>query len=116
MLKAADVNHAARPLAAHLYWSECISTEFFRQGDAERARGLPVTAVCDRAKAGPRGQMGFIQFVVRPCFEPLGTMMGDDRFVQHCQRNFEHWEAVRAVSAYVPLKPLLSCLSIQLAE
>ncbi len=38
---------------------------FFRQGDAERAAGMPISPLCDRSKAGVlKSQVGFFDFVV----------------------------------------------------
>ena len=46
--------------------------EFFDQGDVERARGLPVSPLCDRSQANvPSAQLGFIEFCVEPVFKPL---------------------------------------------
>jgi len=71
-LKCADVSHPAKPWGTHIQWTELISQEFFLQGDQEKQQGLPVSMLCDRDKEDrPKSQIGFINFVVKPCFEVL---------------------------------------------
>ncbi len=36
----------------HLRWVQALEAEFFQQGDAERALGLPISPLCDRNKEG----------------------------------------------------------------
>ena len=44
--------------------------EFFAQGDAEKALGLPVSMNCDRDTVDVnKCQVGFISFIVGPIFE-----------------------------------------------
>lgn len=58
-LKCADLGHISAPLDLHVRWVERLQEEFFRQGDAERAAGMPVSALFDRAKAGiSKSQIG----------------------------------------------------------
>jgi hypothetical protein len=69
-IKSADISHPIKPLRLHLVWSDRIIIEFFRQGDRERAIGLPLSPLCDFENFNlPRAQKGFITFVVRPCVE-----------------------------------------------
>ena len=43
--------------------------EFFSQGDLERAQGLPVSPLCDRATTSrAQSQINFIEFVVAPIY------------------------------------------------
>ena len=47
----ADLGNPGKRLALSLNWSARISKEFFAQGDAERAAGLPISQLCDRTSA-----------------------------------------------------------------
>ncbi len=47
----ADLGNLGKRLALSLNWSARISKEFFCQGDAERAAGVPISGLCDRATA-----------------------------------------------------------------
>lgn len=49
ILKAADIGHSAKSWDLHERWSLRISEEFFRQGDSEKAKGLPISVYCDRS-------------------------------------------------------------------
>jgi hypothetical protein len=51
-LKSADLGHCGLPIRSHLEWVQRIQDEFFRQGDAECARGLPLSPLADRTKPG----------------------------------------------------------------
>lgn len=55
--------------------------EFFRQGDKERALGLPFSPLCDRNNTlVAESQIGFIEFIVEPsmqvCSDMLETVLG----------------------------------------
>jgi len=72
IIKAADISNPARPLAVYNRWIDGVLIEFFTQGDAEKARGLPVSMNCDRDTVTvPKSQMGFITFLVMPLFKAL---------------------------------------------
>eukprot|EP00775_Hariotina_reticulata_P007385 gene7385-7594_t len=51
-LKAADLGHLAAPPAVHRQWVAALEEENFRQGDRERAAGLAVSPLMDRARGG----------------------------------------------------------------
>ncbi len=61
-LKCADLGHLTAPLSVHLKWVSGLEEEFFKQGDAERAQGLPISPLCDRTKEGVTKSQ-----VSRPC-------------------------------------------------
>lgn len=93
-LKCADVSHAARPTRLHCVWSDLITEEFFRQGDRERADGLPVSPLCDRNDFNmSKSQLGFIEFVVLPCFEPFSSWCDEQRWMNHVKENTAFWKA-----------------------
>jgi hypothetical protein len=72
VLKAADLGHLCEPTAAHLRWVAALEEEFFRQGDAEKAAGLPVTPLFDRSKPGvTKSQVAFMDIVAVPLFRAL---------------------------------------------
>lgn len=69
-LKAADVGHFAKNNKLHLVWTERVMEEFYKQGDQERKRGLPISPFMDRRKPKvARSQVGFIDFIVQPMYE-----------------------------------------------
>jgi hypothetical protein len=57
-LKCSDVNNLSKPLAQSRIWTQLIMEEFFKQGDEERARGLPISMFMDRNSTDiPKCQM-----------------------------------------------------------
>ncbi len=58
-LKVADLGHLGEEVSVHKRWVRCLEEEFFRQGDQERALGLPISPLFDRAKQGvSKSQVG----------------------------------------------------------
>lgn len=50
--------------------------EFFRQGDKERALGLPFSPLCDRNNTlVAESQIGFIEFIVEPSMQVCSDML-----------------------------------------
>jgi cAMP-specific phosphodiesterase 4 len=75
-LHAADVGNPARPRHVASKWADRVLEEFFAQGDAERAAGLPVSAMCDRgATSRAASQINFIEFVVAPLYGVLARAL-----------------------------------------
>ncbi|TPX31723.1 hypothetical protein SmJEL517_g04992 [Synchytrium microbalum] len=78
-IKCADVNNPSKPLAMCRKWTDLIMEEFFRQGDEERSRGLPISAFMNRETTDiPKCQMGFLDYIVTPLYETYGGFMKED--------------------------------------
>ena len=61
-LHSADVGNPAKPWQLSCEWSARVMDEFFRQGDTEMERGLPVSPFMDRSKTDiAKCQIGFIK-------------------------------------------------------
>jgi hypothetical protein len=72
LLKAADVSNPTKATPLYLFWTNRILEEFYHQGDEEKEKGLALSPGCDRfAPNLPRGQLGFINFVVKPTFDAI---------------------------------------------
>ena len=78
IVKVSDVSHAARRWDVHIEWTERIQMEFAAQGARERQLHLPVSPLCDTDEVQPKAQLGFIDFVVRPCLLPLAQLCYTD--------------------------------------
>ncbi|CAG2058475.1 unnamed protein product, partial [Timema podura] len=75
LIKVADISNEARPLDVAEPWLDKLLQEFFKQSDAEKLEGLPVTPFMDRDKiTKPSSQCSFIGFVLLPLFEALGDL------------------------------------------
>lgn len=75
LIKVADISNEARPLDVAEPWLDNLLQEFFKQSDAEKLEGLPVTPFMDRDKVTkPSSQVSFIGLVLMPLFEVLGEL------------------------------------------
>ena len=75
LIKVADISNEARPIDVADPWLDNLLQEFFKQSDAEKLEGLPVTPFMDRDKiTKPSSQCSFIGFVLLPLFEVLGEL------------------------------------------
>ncbi|XP_011495947.1 PREDICTED: uncharacterized protein LOC105360679 [Ceratosolen solmsi marchali] len=75
LIKVADISNEARPMDVAEPWLDSLLQEFFKQSDAEKLEGLPVTPFMDRDKVTkPSSQCSFIGLVLLPLFEILGEL------------------------------------------
>mmetsp|Transcript_35708 Transcript_35708/g.100409 ORF Transcript_35708/g.100409 Transcript_35708/m.100409 type:complete len:541 (+) Transcript_35708:71-1693(+) len=77
-LHLADISNPTKCRPVMLKWTERILTEYWAQGDEELRLGLPVSPLCDRetgTKTVPKGQLGFINFVIQPLFMPFARLV-----------------------------------------
>lgn len=67
LIKMVDIGNCGKPREIHLNWAENICTEFFIQGDEERAKNLPISQFMDREKPEiSRLQREFMRNLVLP--------------------------------------------------
>lgn len=93
-LHCADLGNPAKRHDIMNKWTQRVTEEFFQQGDAEKAAGLPVSAMMDRTKPNiPKSQVGFIDFIVTPLYRTFGKVftVGTKEPLQNLQKNKEHW-------------------------
>jgi cAMP-specific phosphodiesterase 4 len=93
IIKAADISNPARPLTVYSRWIDGVMLEFFLQGDAERAAGLPISMNCDRESVSvSKCQVGFISFLVEPLYKALlGYAAGMQPLVAQLEANKQHF-------------------------
>lgn len=93
LLHGADISNALRPWAICSHWSDLVCEEFFRQGEAERQHGLPISPNMDRdhVKQSTIG-LQFGDFVVSPYFEIFAAMFPRaDKLVKALADNRREW-------------------------
>jgi hypothetical protein len=75
LMKCADVANPTKEWPIYQEWISRITTEFYNQGDRERALNLPISPFMNRESTGSTtsSQTGFIQYVVYPLFEALDS-------------------------------------------
>ena len=70
LLQCADISNPCRLWPVSRLWSLRCCEEFFRQGDAERELGLPLTPFCDRFNVTvAKLQTGFYRLVAEPLYK-----------------------------------------------
>ncbi|KAJ8600007.1 hypothetical protein CTAYLR_001846 [Chrysophaeum taylorii] len=102
LLHCADVSNPSRPWEICKKWSDRVVEEFFRQGDKERALGLPISPNCNRETASqPTLSIGFSDFVVKPLFVQVATILPvlDDAAIKHLAINRERWQELKNIQA-----------------
>lgn len=96
VLHAADISNPCKPRPIMLRWTERVLAEFWEQGDEERSLGVDVSPLCDREsgqKAIPKGQLGFITFVIQPFYTPIAKLIPEAKeAVQQLAANKAFWE------------------------
>jgi len=77
LVHAADISNGLKPSALALKWSAAVMEEFFRQGDLEVTLGMPISHFYDRRTTSiSQCQLGFLNMLVKPYFEPLCKLLG----------------------------------------
>ncbi|KAJ8660920.1 hypothetical protein O0I10_003142 [Lichtheimia ornata] len=111
LLHAADISNTVRPWPISKQWSDLIVQEFFRQGDAEKVAGLPVSPGMDRDHSTqPDISLKFGDYVVKPYFEALTGFLPMARsFLVTLADNKNEWERLK--DRPEAAMPPLSCLA-----
>ncbi|KAF9176794.1 High affinity cAMP-specific and IBMX-insensitive 3',5'-cyclic phosphodiesterase 9A [Haplosporangium sp. Z 767] len=93
LLHAADISNAVKPWALCKRWSDLVVQEFFRQGDIEKAQGLPASPNMDRDQhSQPQISLGFGDFVVQPYFESFVELLPEaSPFLANLTNNRAKW-------------------------
>ncbi len=67
IIHACDISNPTKPFDIYKEWATRVMSEFWLQGDREKALGLPVSFLCDRTTTTiPSAQVGFIDGIVTP--------------------------------------------------
>lgn len=71
----------------------CCLQEMFRQGDAERGLGQPVSPLMDRTKGGiTKAQSGFFNVVALPMFSSLAQVFpATNELLDSLKENLDMW-------------------------
>merc|ERR1712228_405745 len=79
-LHTADLGNLCKEIKYYNEWVDRLMNEFFNQGDKERELNIePISFLCDRFKVNIHsGQVGFINFVIRPWFTKFGRLLAEE--------------------------------------
>ncbi|CAD5111770.1 DgyrCDS1047 [Dimorphilus gyrociliatus] len=79
MVHCADLSSPAKPLELYRKWTDRVMTEFWRQGDLEREKGMDISPMCDRHNCTvERSQVGFIDYIAHPLWETWADLVHPD--------------------------------------
>ncbi|KAF9433202.1 High affinity cAMP-specific and IBMX-insensitive 3',5'-cyclic phosphodiesterase 9A [Entomortierella beljakovae] len=110
LLHAADISNAIKPWTACKRWSDLVVQEFFRQGDIEKAQGLPISPNMDRDQQNQSQiSLGFGDFVVKPYFNAFVELLPEAMsFLTSLASNRTQWVALQKSSQQFGDDPYLS--------
>ena len=93
-LHCSDISNPAKPSRVSTLWTQRVYAEFFKQGDLEKEKGLPVSLLCDRDTTDiNKAMIGFINFVVKPSFEILVNIVPEcNAYLTNIKQNLIFYE------------------------
>ena len=94
IIHLADLGHNTKLFNISLRWVSLLSEEFWRQGDLEKKKNLPVSFLCDRDQINiPQSQKGFISGFILPTFESLSLIFPSLKFtIENANNNLKEWQ------------------------
>jgi len=105
-IKCADISNPCRLWPVSKLWSLRCCEEFFRQGDAERDLGLPLTPFCDRFNCTvAKLQQGFYTIICEPLYKEWHRFLASPlsaSLLTNLYTNQAMWEREVAVEEVIP--------------
>jgi len=96
MVHAADISNPLLPLELYVKWTRRIVTEFYNQHlleDDLGLEGLPfMKNPPEDTKAMASMQLGFIDFVIKPFWLPLTSLIGERDWPENLKHNYKYWQ------------------------
>ena len=81
-IKASDIATQGKAWKLARKWATIVQEEFFSQGDKEKELGLVPSPLCDRENVDiVKSQIGFIDAVLFPLYEPLSKVLPEVKSV-----------------------------------
>ena len=93
-LHSSDISNPAKPKRISLIWTQKVYSEFFKQGDLEKEKGLNVSLLCDRDNTNiNKAMVGFINFVSKPTFEIIVNIIPEcSNYLFNIKENLYYYE------------------------
>ena len=97
IIHAADISNPTKPLEIYKEWGKRCIDEFFKQGDLERQKGLPISFNCDRYNVSlSQSQIGFIDAIVLPLFTVFNEYFPQLSFtLVNLQDNYNYYKNIK---------------------
>ena len=93
LIHMADLGHNCKKFEISIEWIKLLTEEFWRQGDQERAKGLPISFLCDRQKIDvPASQIGFLRGFILSSFDCLVAIFPELKYtIDNAEDNISRW-------------------------
>lgn len=90
----ADISNPTKPWRLCYKWIDLLFLEFFKQGDKERDRNLPISFLMDRNTTNiAKAQGGFIDHFIKPAFDLLKVALPNIELnMRFLETNKEQWK------------------------
>ena len=94
IIHLADLAHNTRLFCISFKWVQILSEEFWRQGDLEKQKNLPISFLCDRQNTNvPQSQIGFLTGFILPTFECLSNIFPTLKYtLENANNNLKEWQ------------------------
>ena len=97
LIHMADLGHNCKKFEISIIWVKILCEEFWKQGDKEKAKGLPISFMCDRNKIDvPGSQVGFLRGFILSSFDCLVSMFPRLKYtIQNAENNLKKWKKLQ---------------------
>ena len=97
MIHMADLGHNCKKFEISIIWIKILCEEFWMQGDKEKAKGLPISFMCDRNKIDvPASQVGFLRGFILSSFDCLVAMFPKLKYnIENAENNIKNWKKMQ---------------------
>ena len=97
LIHMADLGHNCKKYEISIIWIKLLCEEFWMQGDKEKAKGLPISFMCDRNKIDvPASQVGFLRGFILSSFDCLAEMFPKLKYnIENAENNIKQWKKLQ---------------------
>ena len=97
MIHMADLGHNCKKFEISIIWIKILCEEFWLQGDKEKAKGLPISFMCDRDNIDvPASQIGFLRGFILSSFDCLVSMFPKLKYnIENAENNIKNWKKMQ---------------------
>ena len=98
LIHMADLGHNCKKYEISIQWVKLLTEEFWRQGDLEKEKGLPISFLCDRDKIDvPSSQVGFLKGFILSSFDCLVSIFPKLKYtIENAENNIKRWQKLQS--------------------
>ena len=97
LIHMADLGHNCKKFEISQQWIKLLCEEFWKQGDKEKAKRLPISFMCDRDNIDvPASQVGFLKGFILSSFDCLVSMFPKLNYtIENAENNIKRWKKLQ---------------------